>query len=57
MEYLRHLGPACLINTYLVINREKLDPPALGARMGPKVPKVALAPMEIRGLSGLLERR
>lgn len=35
----------------------KLDPPALGVRMGLKVPKVALAPMEIQGLLGLLERR
>lgn len=50
-------GSACLINTSLVINRGKLGPLGLGVRMGPKVPKVALAPMEIQGLLGLLERR
>lgn len=35
----------------------KLAPLALGVRTGPKVPKVAPAPMEIRVLLGLLERR
>jgi len=51
------MGPACLVNACLAINRGKLDLLALGVRMVLKVPRVALAPMEIPVLLVLLERR